>query len=47
MRLEWGAKGNLYKLLTGKPVGKRPLGIPRCRWVDNINMDLVLAQEQV
>jgi hypothetical protein len=23
-----------------KPEGKRPLGIPRCRWVDNINMDL-------
>jgi hypothetical protein len=25
---------------VGKPEGKRPLGRPRCRWVDNINMDL-------
>ena len=24
----------------GKPEGKRPLGRPRCRWVDNIRMDL-------
>jgi hypothetical protein len=26
--------------LVGKPEGKRPLGIPRCRWEDNIKMDL-------
>jgi hypothetical protein len=26
--------------LVGKPEGKRPLGRPRCRWVDNIKMDL-------
>jgi hypothetical protein len=25
---------------VGKPEGKRPLGIPRCRWMDNIKMDL-------
>jgi hypothetical protein len=25
---------------VGKPEGKRPLGRPRCRWVDNIEMDL-------
>jgi hypothetical protein len=25
---------------VGKPEGKRPLGRPRCRWVDNIRMDL-------
>jgi hypothetical protein len=25
---------------VGKPKGKRPLGRPRCRWVENINMDL-------
>jgi hypothetical protein len=25
---------------VGKPKGKIPLGIPRCRWVDNIKMDL-------
>jgi hypothetical protein len=27
-------------LYVGKPEGKRPLGIPRRRWVDNIRMDL-------
>jgi hypothetical protein len=35
-----GEKKNTYRLLVGKPEGKRPLGKPRCRWVDNINMDL-------
>jgi hypothetical protein len=29
-----------YRLLVGKPEGKRPLGRPRRRWVDNIKMDL-------
>jgi hypothetical protein len=29
-----------YTLLVGKPEGKRPLGRPRSRWVDNIRMDL-------
>ena len=29
-----------YRVLVGKPEGKRPLGRPRCRWVDNIRMDL-------
>ena len=29
-----------FKLLTGKPTGKRPLGRPRHRWEDNIRMDL-------
>jgi hypothetical protein len=29
-----------YSLLVGKTEGKRPLGRPRCRWVDNIRMDL-------
>jgi hypothetical protein len=29
-----------YRLLVGKPEGKRPLGRPRHRWVDNIRMDL-------
>ena len=28
------------KILTGKNTGKRPLGRPRCRWEDNIRMDL-------
>jgi hypothetical protein len=35
-----GEKRNEYRILVGKPVGKRPLGRPRCRWVDNIKMDL-------
>jgi hypothetical protein len=34
-------KKNVYKLLVRKPEGKRPLGRLRCRWVDNIKMDLV------
>ena len=29
-----------FKLLTGKPTGKRPMGRPRRRWEDNIRMDL-------
>jgi hypothetical protein len=33
-------KRNTYRLLVGKPEGKRPLGRPRRRWVDNIRMDL-------
>jgi hypothetical protein len=31
---------NSYRILVGKPEGKRPLGRPRRRWVDNIEMDL-------
>jgi hypothetical protein len=31
----------VYRLLVGKPEGKRPLGRPRRRWIDNINMDLL------
>jgi hypothetical protein len=31
---------NVYRILVGKPEGKRPLGRPRHRWVDNIKMDL-------
>jgi hypothetical protein len=33
-------KRNVYRLVVGKPEGKRPLGRPRRRWVDNIRMDL-------
>jgi hypothetical protein len=33
-------KRNACKILVGKPEGKRPLGRPRCRWVDDIKMDL-------
>jgi hypothetical protein len=31
---------NAYKILVGKPEGKRPLGRHRCRWEDNTKMDL-------
>jgi hypothetical protein len=36
-----GAKRNLYRLLGGKPEGKRPVGRPRRMWIDNIKMDLI------
>jgi hypothetical protein len=35
-----GEKRNAYRISVGKPEGKRPLGRPRRRWVDNIKMDL-------
>jgi hypothetical protein len=35
-----GEKRNAYRILAGKPEGRRPLGSPRRRWVDNIKMDL-------
>jgi hypothetical protein len=35
-----GEKRNAYRLLVGKPEGKRPLGKPRRRWADNIRIDL-------
>jgi hypothetical protein len=35
----WERKG-IYRVLVGKPEGKRPLGRQRCRWEDNIKMDL-------
>jgi hypothetical protein len=34
------AKRSAYRILVGKPEGKRPLRRPRHRWVDNIKMDL-------
>ncbi|KAJ4441377.1 hypothetical protein ANN_11232 [Periplaneta americana] len=46
-RLRWaghvarmGESRNAYRVLVGRPEGKRPLGRPRCRWEDNIKMDL-------
>jgi hypothetical protein len=36
-----GEKRNACRLLVRKPEGKRPLGRPRRRWVDNIRMDLL------
>jgi hypothetical protein len=48
MRMRWaglvarmGEKRNAYRILVGNPEGKIPLGRPRCRWVDNIKMDLI------
>jgi len=35
-----GEERGVYRVLVGKPEGKRPLGIPRHRWVDNIRMDI-------
>jgi hypothetical protein len=47
-RLRWaghvarmGDKRNVYMLLVGKPEGKRPLGRPRRRWIDNIKMGIL------
>jgi hypothetical protein len=46
-RIKWaghvarmGAKRGVYRVLMGKPRGKRPLGRPMLRWEDNIKMDL-------
>jgi hypothetical protein len=36
-----GEKRNAYRLLAGNPEGRRQLGRPRHRWLDNISMDLV------
>jgi hypothetical protein len=36
-----GENRNAYRLLLGKPEGKRPLGRPRRRWLDNIKMILL------
>jgi hypothetical protein len=35
-----GEKRNVRRIFMGKPEGKRPLGRPRRKWVDNIRMDL-------
>ena len=46
-RMKWaghvarmGERRGVYRVLVGKPEGKRPLGRPRRRWEDNIKMDL-------
>ena len=36
----YGERGGVYRVLVGKPEGKRPTGRPRRRWEDNIMMDL-------
>jgi hypothetical protein len=35
-----GEEKGVYRVLVGKPEGKRPLGRPRCRWLGNIMMDI-------
>jgi hypothetical protein len=35
-----GEKRNAYRILVGKPEGKRPLRRPRYRWMDNVKIDL-------
>ena len=35
-----GEERGVYRFLVWKQEGKRPLGRPRCRWVDNIRMDM-------
>jgi hypothetical protein len=35
-----GVKKSPYRMLVGNPEGKRSLGRPRCRWMDNIKIDL-------
>jgi hypothetical protein len=35
-----GERRGAYRVLVGKPEGRRPLGRPRLRWEDNIRMDL-------
>jgi hypothetical protein len=46
-RLRWaghvarmGERRGAYRALVGKPEGRRPLGRPKCKWKDNIKMDL-------
>jgi hypothetical protein len=35
-----GERRGIYRVLVGRPEGKRPLERPKCRWEDNIKMDL-------
>jgi hypothetical protein len=35
-----GERRGVYRVLVGRPEGMRPLGRPKCRWEDNIKMDL-------
>ena len=36
----YGERRGVYRVLVWKPEGKRPLGRPRCRWEDNIKLDI-------
>jgi hypothetical protein len=35
-----GERRGVYRVFDGRPEGKRPVGRPRCRWEDNIKLDL-------
>ena len=35
-----GERKDVYRVFVGKPEGKRPFGRPKCRWEDNVKMDL-------
>jgi hypothetical protein len=37
---QMGEKRKAYRILVGKPEGKKPVGRPRCKWANNIKMDL-------
>jgi hypothetical protein len=39
-RSTYGERRGAYRVLVGKPEGRKPLGRSRCRWEDNIKMDL-------
>ena len=39
-RSTYGERRGAYRVLVGKPEGRRPLGRSKCRWEDNIKMDL-------
>jgi len=39
-----GEEKGVYRVLVGKPEGRRPLGRPRSRWVDNITSRMVLQE---
>jgi hypothetical protein len=38
-----GKRKGAYRVLVGKPEGKRPIGRPKCRWQDNTQMDLKIV----
>jgi len=42
-----GEERGVYRVLVGKPEGRRPLGRPRRRWMDNIRMDFLTSSKPV
>ena len=43
----YGEKRGAHKILVGKPEGKRPLGLPRCKWEENFKMDIQEVEFEV